>query len=743
VSGSAAGGVYTSMMTELKRFLRATAGLIIIVAAGVTSRALDYGIREEPPRVHPLFELSVRSTSPFPSDMFTVVDADQATGRRVNMPYPDCLARPSDCQDLDLINTLDGFGLQTRISIPFDGAINPSTVSADNVFVISRSSTLPGGEPGGQVIGINQIVWDPDTLTLHVEVNEILQQYREYALVVTETIQDGLGRAIKASNEFKRFRQEAPAAYAARLEDAIAAARTLGLSESDIVVASAFTTQSVTPVMERIRDVIKSQTPTPANFRLGPAGERAVYSRASVASIVQIQQNRVSPPGFSSPVTLPLTPLDVVPGAIATIAHGSYQSPIYIQRPAGTIPTVGTLTGVPPVQTYDAIYFTIYLPSGARPAAGWPVVIVGTPGTRHQIEPSMAAFFASRGIATIGIGSEGFGFGPLGSLQTNFIDGTSLTIPDAGRSYDQDGNNQIAGNEGSTAAENRLWTVGESDPQKQTAIDLLQLVRVIEIGMDVDGDGVADLDASKISYHGQSGGGRFGSILAALDSSVRVLTISGCCGISPEHGRWGPMRRPGLGRQLASRVPSLINADGLTSVDGVPVAEPFYNENKPLRNRPAVVSTVAGAIDIQEAFEIHEWGQQSGQTSHTWMLHLRKSPLAGMGPKAVGIYVFKTDQQTVNPSATEALTDAGLLGNALYYRHDLAFAQDPTIPKNPHMVVVSPTAPNVLFRSVSRGAQAHIADFHASGGSIVNLPEPAWLWEVPMAERPDSLNFIR
>ena len=28
------------------------------------------------------------------------------------------------------------------------------------------------------------------------------------------------------------------------------------------------------------------------------------------------------------------------------------------------------------------------------------------------------------------------------------------------------------------------------------------------------------------------------------------------------------------------------------------------------------------------------------------------------------------------------------------------------------------------------------------GGTIVNVPEPAALWEVPMFERPDSLNFI-
>jgi hypothetical protein len=114
-----------------------------------------------------------------------------------------------------------------------------------------------------------------------------------------------------------------------------------------------------------------------------------------------------------------------------------------------------------------------------------------------------------------------------------------------------------------------------------------------------------------------------------------------------------------------------------------------------------------------------------------------------MEPKAVGVYVFKSDQQTVNPSATEALTDAGLLENTLYYRHDKAFVQDPTMPKNPHMVVVSPTAANDLFRSVARGAQAQIADFHSSGGTVVNVPQPAALWEVPIVERPDVLNFIR
>jgi hypothetical protein len=61
--------------------------------------------------VHALFNLDSPSGDPFPSDRFTVPDSSHNTGLRVNLPKPDCSVRPSDCQDLDVINTLDGFNL--------------------------------------------------------------------------------------------------------------------------------------------------------------------------------------------------------------------------------------------------------------------------------------------------------------------------------------------------------------------------------------------------------------------------------------------------------------------------------------------------------------------------------------------------------------------------------------------------------------------------------------------------------
>ena len=53
-------------------------------------------------------------------------------------------------------------------------------------------------------------------------------------------------------------------------------------------------------------------------------------------------------------------------------------------------------------------------------------------------------------------------------------------------------------------------------------------------------------------------------------------------------------------------MPSLINGPGITSIDGVAVAAPHFDENKPLRDQPVVINTVAGATAIQRALEFVE-----------------------------------------------------------------------------------------------------------------------------------------
>jgi hypothetical protein len=88
----------------------------------------------------------------FPSNLYTVEDATQATGLRVDLAKPNCAVRPTDCADIDVLNTLDGFNIQPRISVPFSGPIDLSTVSSSTVFLVG---------PGFQKVGINQVVWEP------------------------------------------------------------------------------------------------------------------------------------------------------------------------------------------------------------------------------------------------------------------------------------------------------------------------------------------------------------------------------------------------------------------------------------------------------------------------------------------------------------------------------------------------------------------------------------------------------
>ena len=190
---------------------------VVLMANGQTASAA----------VHALFDLGSPTTAPFPSNWFTVSDGNNITRLRVNLPRPDCQVRRSDCEDLDIINTLDGFNLQPRISIPFDGPIDVTTVTSRTVFFISLGSRFDddekdrvgapsddrGGESGDRLIGINQIVWDVGTTTLHVQSAELLDQHSRYSLILTTAVRDTSGVPVEASETFRRFRREVRGHY--------------------------------------------------------------------------------------------------------------------------------------------------------------------------------------------------------------------------------------------------------------------------------------------------------------------------------------------------------------------------------------------------------------------------------------------------------------------------------------------------------------------------------------------------
>ena len=73
----------------------------------------------------------------FPSDRYTVRDWSNTTFRRVALPKPDCALRASDCADIDVINQLDGFSTQPRITVPFTAAIDPSSATSATKLIVT------------------------------------------------------------------------------------------------------------------------------------------------------------------------------------------------------------------------------------------------------------------------------------------------------------------------------------------------------------------------------------------------------------------------------------------------------------------------------------------------------------------------------------------------------------------------------------------------------------------------------
>src|SRR5262249_26780443 len=189
----------------MQRLRSLVAAALLMGSGGLCGKAevSRAGTASEASAVHALFNLSNPDNAPFPTDRFTVADDRNLTRRRVNLPKPaDCVANKSECEDVDVLNQLDGFSLRPHVTIPFDGAIDPSTVKG-NVFFVSIGDITdnwtdigPDSMPTekvdrenlrkrkgfGQVTEINQIVWDPATRVLAAKSDRLLDEHTRYAL---------------------------------------------------------------------------------------------------------------------------------------------------------------------------------------------------------------------------------------------------------------------------------------------------------------------------------------------------------------------------------------------------------------------------------------------------------------------------------------------------------------------------------------------------------------------------------
>lgn len=669
------------------------------------------------------FDLNTPEMGPFPTNALTVSDSSQKTGIRINLPLPDCKLQPSTCTERSLINQLDGFNLQARLTVRFSGPIDPNTLRNGLFFVWLDNLTQEeyGLQSVGHITRMNEVIYDPASNSAFAKPDEFLDQHRRYALVVTNAIRDTSGARIGTDPAFRAC-ISARDGYCGQLREAIGGVASLFgtgnfLTESGIVAASVFTTMSATSWLEKARDQLQNSS---INFSRPP---KSVFQVSDLASMIWHAQTGVEPAAFTD-TSLQLRFISNV----GRLAFASYDSPNFLNEQQ-IIPATPTGIDVTLPSSSTEVHFTAFLPREAAPPSGYPVVIFGQANghSRFQFQNSIADTLASQGFATLTITPPGYGFGKASMVTVNEKSGNSTVLPAPGRGVDLDGNRVIDSNEGCQVGIYLL-----RDCQLQTALDQVQLVRAIQAGMDLDGDGTVDLDPNRIYYAGLSQGSNAGVLLVAVEPAIRAASFTSGGGPQIDQRRWSPLTRPQLATLLGTRTPSLLNK----GTD--------FDENYVLRNRPIKTNEVPGAIEIQNFIELVEWLSVRGSPI-AYGPHLQSSTLPGVPIKPVLWQFGKGDMNVPNPEETNLIRSANMPAWTSYYRHDLARGVAPELNVNPHTFLIDQSSTNAAI--IALASQNRVAAFFVSGGTMFldvnHLVRAAFgrdLFEVPDVLTED-LNF--
>jgi hypothetical protein len=510
-------------------------------------------------------------------------------------------------------------------------------------------------------------------------------------LVITSGLRDTSGAPVISDDAFTACLTARATDYCSDLASAVSALQGRFGSET-IVGASIFTTLSATAWLESARVALASVPPA-----FQRTGAKNLFTPAELTGGLFRKQVGVNPSAFSDDPLL----LSLIVGARA-IAFGSFRSPDFLRQQV--IPQTPTGMPVDAPATTTQIFFHVVLPDAPKPAGGYPVVIFGHGITDNRFmgPTGIASTLAGAGFAMIAFNAVGHGFGPESKL---VLQGASIELPAPGRGVDLNGDGKIEDEEGCVVS--TPVPSGLRDCLRQTALDQMQLVRAIQAGVDLDGDGSVDLDASRISYVGQSLGALYGTLLNAVEPAISAAALNSGGGTVMDIARRSPAFRPLVTLAAAARQPPLLNK----GTD--------FDDNYVLRYLPAKVNTVPGAIEIQNFIERLEWLQSSGDPVN-FAPHLNSSTLPGVPIKNV-LWQFPRGDMTVpNPAQTALVRAANMRESTWLYRHDIAIKILPVLDPNPHIYLLNLLAPAAV--PVALSAQSQIADFLASGGLVISDP---------------------
>ncbi len=345
-----------------------------------------------------------------------------------------------------------------------------------------------------------------------------------------------------------------------------------GIRLDRVVVASVFTTGSVSAFLEQARDALDRRPPAPALMTAPESGGRAWFPRGTAvaprppapgrrggARRRQARRRRADgpPDGFrDDALPLEALPRDVVGG----VGIGWYWSPWYLtpERRIVEPPTLGPQRARAVDRPSRAL--RVVTPAGRPPPEGWPLAVFGHGYGGEMLSSAllMAGGLARHGIATVAISVVGHGGGPEGRLLVTSRDGRSQVVRVPGRGVDLDGDGRIESDGGSVARSPAApWRRSGSG----TACGSRWSTSWRSCGPSAAGStstatAIPDTGQGALSYAGHSLGGIYGTLFLAVEPRVRVGALVVPGGPDPEVARLSPVFRPRVKEALGPPEPA-------------------------------------------------------------------------------------------------------------------------------------------------------------------------------------------
>ena len=484
------------------------------------------------------------------------------------------------------LDVMDGFGVTTGCFFFFTGSIDVSSLPASpRVAPAASDSVFLMDLADGLLVPIelkaNVDTRIPNVLAVIPLAGHPLKPQAQYACVVSTAV-TGSSQPVVASADFVAARTHASTNVDAsniygNAADTVAAVSGAP-SVSNIAGMAVFTTQSTLEALRRVQTVVlpslamptadfsatnvifKDSTPNDLNALYGPTPHSNLSLVATgYFNSPRFQSNDPNGNGptedlphtsnLAAPCDVPCEPND----EIFVYTSPTDKTPI-IQKAGVTIP------------------FTVAIPKGTPPGAGWPIIIDqhGLGGDRATVA-QLADPIAAGGFASIGIDAVAHGYrfqNPDGTASKRFQ-------PDSANNFGgtaapdgfSDGNvlflpiGAVSTQLGFFNAFNNIAGVG--DNFRQTCADLMQLVRLIKSNS-IDGQLGVSIDENNIFYIGHSLGGIMGSCLAAFEPDIKAFVVNATGG--------------GLTTQLLLN--SSIGAGALSSLNTIFTLDPANIEDK-------------------------------------------------------------------------------------------------------------------------------------------------------------------